>query len=123
MVTEITKADIENGVISNPNVMHVIMFYGTTCGPCKGTMPHYEIASDNYNQKTDRIRFYKIHSWDEAQKEYCKETWGIEGVPHFKLMLRGMTIHEKRGGGDLDAMTKMVHEAIDQVFKVHGERL
>lgn len=123
MVIDITKDDIEQGIISDPTVMHVIMFYGANCGPCKGTMPHYETASESYNQKTDRIRFYKFHAWQEDQTDYSKEVWGIEGVPHFKLMYKGMAIHEKRGGGDLDAMMKMVHEGIDQAFKVYEERL
>lgn len=125
MVTEITMHDMQPGSGLPPdNNMHVVMFYGATCGPCKATMPHYEVVSNFFEQNGAPIKLHKIHAWEEGeQKEYCSTVWGINGVPHFKVFYRGEVISIRDGGGDEPAMTKFVLDAIDEVFKRFGDRL
>lgn len=123
MVTEISKIQIDQGVFEQKNIMHVIMFYGNTCGPCKNTMPFYDEAAEKYVQKTDKIKFFKIHAWEEEYGQYYKEVWDINGVPHFRIMFNGQAVYHRNGGGDLNTMMKVVHDGIDEVFKQFGERL
>lgn len=125
MVTEITMNDMqpETGLPSDNN-MHIVMFYGETCGPCKATMPHYEVVSNFFNEKNAPIKFYRIHAWEEGpQKEYCSNVWGIVGVPHFKVFYKGQILSIRDGGGDEPTMNKFVLDAIDEVFKRFGDRL
>lgn len=125
MVTELTMHDMqpETGLPPDSN-MHIVMFYGATCGPCKATMPHYEAVAEFYNAANAPVKFHKIHAWEEGeQKEYCSTVWGINGVPHFKIFYRGQIISIRDGGGDTGAMNKFVVDAIDEVFKRFGDRL
>lgn len=124
MIVEITKKDMERGLPTPDNDIRVVMFYGPTCGPCKATMPNYEIASDFYNKKTNRIKFFKINAWEpQEQAKYCNEVWNIQGVPHFKAFCRGEMILDKVGGGDEEMMKKFIHDIIDEAFKKFGERI
>lgn len=124
MVTEITKEDMERGIPNWDNDVRIVMFFGPTCGPCKATMPHYESTSDFYNSRTNKIHFFRINAWEPAeQAEYCRTTWNINGVPHFKVFSRNQVILEKAGGGDEPTMKKFVHDAIDEMFKRFGERI
>lgn len=118
MVTEITKEDIEeHGVLISTDDLIVVMFYGTKCGPCEATMPHYEAVSGKFAEKTSKIKFYRIHAWDPTNNEYCRQTWGINGVPHFKVLFNNSVMVDKQGGGDYATMFKMVHDGIDETFK------
>lgn len=124
MVTEITMHDMTSGVAVPDNDMGVIMFFGSTCGPCIGTRPHYEEAASFFTEKTSRIKFLRINAWEpEEQKTYCNETWGIQGVPHFKIFCRGEQLVEKVGGGDTPTMKNFIHEGIDEAFKRFGEKI
>lgn len=124
MVTEITQLDMENGLSTPDNDVRIVMFFGSSCGPCKATMPNYEVTSNFYNSKTNRIQFYKINAWEPAeQAKYCSEIWGVQGVPHFKAFCSGQIILEKAGGGDEPTMKKFIHDVIDEVFKRFGERI
>lgn len=124
MITEITKQDMERGLPTLDDDVRIIMFFGSTCGPCKATMPNYEAVSNYYNSKTNKIQFYKINAWEpEEQAQYCSEIWGIQGVPNFKAFCHGHLILEKSGGGDEQTMNKFVHDVIDEVFKRFGERI
>jgi dUTP pyrophosphatase len=109
MVTEITMEEMQAGGPSSEVLTHVLMFYGSTCGPCKATMPHYEELSNSY----DNIEFYKIDAWNpQEQKDYCKNTWGVEGVPHFKIFHRGQVVNQKVGGGDYNTLKNFVDETL-----------
>lgn len=124
MITEITKHEMEKGLPTPDKDIRIVMFFGSTCGPCKATMPHYETASNFYNSKTDRIQFYRINAWEpEEQAKYCAEIWGVQGVPNFKAFCRGEVILEKTGGGDEPTMKKFIHDVIDEAFKRFGERI
>lgn len=125
MVTELTMHDMqpETGLPPDNN-MHVVMFYGATCNPCKATMPHYEVVSKFFTERNAPIKFHKIHAWEEgAQRDYCTNVWGVGGVPHFKIFYRGEIISIRDGGGDEPALNTFVLEAIDEVFKRFGDRL
>lgn len=119
MVTEITMNEMMHGVpLERYNDMYVIMFYGTNCGPCKATMPNYEAVAKVYKEKNAHIQFFKINAWEpEEQKVYCSSTWGIQGVPHFKVFCRSQQIIEKPGGGDEATMNQFIQDAIYETLK------
>jgi thiol-disulfide isomerase/thioredoxin len=124
MVTEITMNEMVAGLPVPDNDLRVVMFFGTSCGPCQATRPHYEATAKFFVEKTTRVQFFRINAWEPVeQKVYCEETWGIRGVPHFKIFCRGEQILEKVGGGDEQTMMKFIHDGIDIAFKQFGERI
>lgn len=125
MVTLITMYDMQPETGLPPDdKMHIVMFYGEGCGPCKATMPHYETVANFFTDKNAPIKFHKIHAWEPGeQNEYCKNVWGINGVPHFKTFYKGQVISIRDGGGDEPTMAKYVLDAVDEVFKRFGDRL
>lgn len=125
MVTEITLEDMEPGAMPEDNDMHVVMFYGVSCGPCKMTMPLYETAATFYTEKQARIRFHKLHVWEtEDIRSRCAERWNVTGVPHFKLFTHGECIVDRVGGHREDeTMMQMIQDGIDLSFRRFGERI
>ena len=124
MVTEITMQDMIQGQSTEDNDVRIVMFYGPTCGPCKATMPNYELASTFFKERGARIQSFKINAWEPAeQATYCRETWGVEGVPHFKAFCKGQIIKEKVGGGDEPTMKAFMQDVVDEAFKVFQERI
>jgi thiol-disulfide isomerase/thioredoxin len=124
MVTEITMDDLVKGLPTPDNDLRIVMFYGSTCGPCKATMPNYESAASFFLSKGARIQCFKLNAWEPAdQADYCKNILGINGVPHFKVFCRGEQILEKAGGGDDHAMKKFLQSAVEEAFKRYGERI
>lgn len=125
MIRELTMHDMvpETGLPPDNN-MHVVMFYGQNCGPCKATMPYYEAVSKFFTEKNAPINFHRIHAWEPGeQTEYCKNVWNVNGVPHFKVFYQGQIVSIREGGGDEPAMNKFVLDCIDEVFKRFGARL
>ncbi len=124
MVTEITMQDMMEGQSTSDSDVRVVMFYGPTCGPCKATMPHYEATSEFFTERGARIKFFKINAWEPAeQANYCRETWNIEGVPHFKAFCKGEQLIEKVGGGDEPTMKAFIQEVVDTAFIKVQERI
>ena len=125
MIVELTMQDMEApDVIPPDNNMHIVMFYGTTCGPCLYTRPHYEEVARKFIEFGAPIKFYRINAWEPAeQKTYCTEKWGVQGVPHFKAFYKSQMLLEKIGGGDEPVLHKFVHDNIDEAFKKYGDRL
>lgn len=124
MITEITMQDMMTGQPSEDNEVRIVMFYGPTCGPCKATMPHYEIASEFFTNRGAKMQMFKINAWEPAeQANYCRETWKVEGVPHFKAFCRGQVIKEKVGGGDEPTMKAFMQEVVDEAFKIFQEKI
>ena len=122
MVTELTVQDMQSETERDSDI-RVVMFYGTTCGPCKHTLPHYHQASDDFASMGARIKFFKIYAWaPEEQKEYCAKVHSIAGVPTFKAFVNGNEFFSKSGGGNLEVMHTMISEIIDEAFKVTGEK-
>ncbi len=123
MVTELTMQDIQTPVDKEDTDIHVVMFYGTTCGPCKFTMPNYEQMATEFTELNARMKFHTIDAWaPQEQRDYCLNTHNVKGVPHFKAFCKEQVIFEKTGGGDLAEMHKMAHEIIDEAFKKFGEK-
>lgn len=124
MVTEITQEQIESKSVFIDGSLCVIMFFGSTCGPCKATIPHYETSALFYKSLGAKINCYKINAWEpETQAEYCKTVWNVTGVPHFKLFYGDKEIYSKVGGGDEPTIKKMIHDGIDNCFKLHGAKI
>lgn len=124
MVTDITMDFMTQGVPEADDIMRVVMFYGTTCKPCSRTMPNYETVADYYTAQPVPVLFYRIDAWNPPeQKLYCEQSWGIEGVPTFKVFLRGEVIHESRGGKDAPQMFEFMQQAVDEAFKRFGVRI
>ena len=123
MVTELTVQDMQTPTETDDNNIHVVMFYGTTCGPCKATMPNYEQMAIDFTNMNARIKFFTIDAWNpQEQREYCTNVQGIKGVPHFKAFCKEQVIFEKVGGGDLAEMHRMTNEIVDEAFKRFGEK-
>lgn len=124
MVNDITMKHMQPGGMEEDDNMHIVMFYGETCGPCKATMPHYEAASNFFESRDAKIKFHRINAWaPEEQAKYVREVWQIKGVPNFKAFYGGEIVHERQGGGDEDAMKKYISEAIGEAFKRFNVRL
>lgn len=115
MVTEITMETVSDIMNIEDGVMRFIMFYGTTCGPCKMTMPGYEYAAQYYTERKTPHLFYKINAWEPVeQKEFINQTFGSFGVPHFKVMLLGQKIMERSAGMDLARMFQFTQNCMDE---------
>lgn len=124
MVTELTLTDMTKGLPIPDDDVRIIMFYGSTCGPCKATMPHYEAASDFFESKGAKIQFFRFNAWEPTEQAvYCKDVWKIEGVPTFKAFCRGQQIKEKIGGGDEPTMKAFIQDVIDEAFKIFQEKI
>lgn len=124
MVTELTMHDMMQSRNEEDNIMRIVMFYGTTCGPCKRTMPNYETVAEYFTLKKAPVLFYRINAWEPIeQKEYCEQMWAIDGVPHFKAFLKGNVIHTKQGGGDEIKMFDFAQQCVDEAFKQYGVRI
>lgn len=124
MVTEISMEYMKSGQLEPDDIMRVVMFYGSTCGPCKATMPNYEAVADFYTNNGTSILFYKINAWEPIeQRDYVNETWAIKGVPHFKVFCKGEVIMTKEGGGDEPTMKQFIVDAVDAAFKQLGVRI
>jgi len=81
--------------INKEGPLHVIMHYGEKCGPCKNTMPHYQIMVDHFEQyNIKNILFYKFHQWDTNYKQFIEENnLKVNGVPTFRYYYYGETIN------------------------------
>lgn len=76
--------------------LHVIMHYGATCGPCKITMPHYEIVSSHFIEyNVTNVKFYRFHQWEPGYMQFIEENnLKTSGVPTFKYYYMGDLINE-----------------------------
>jgi thiol-disulfide isomerase/thioredoxin len=124
MVSDITMNNMQPGGMPEDDNMHVVMFFGSTCGPCKATMPFYEEVAAFYTEKNAKIKFHRIDAWNPPeQREYCTLTWGVSGVPHFNIFYGGQVLQTRSGGGDFDALHTFVHEGVTSAFKKFGARI
>jgi len=123
MVTEITMEDMKTPLPEPDNTIRIVMFYGTTCGPCKATMPHYEAVANVLSDMPIDIKFFKINAWEPIeQREFVSNVYGVNGVPHFRAFFRSQYVIDKVGGGDEATMKKFVYEVIEEVFKRYGSK-
>lgn len=116
MVTDITMKNLEPGGMPEDDSMHVVMFYGSTCGPCKATMPHYEKVAEHFINQGINIKFHRIDAWNPPeQRDYCKNVWDVTGVPTFKFFNKGLQLLSKSGGGDFDTLKSGVEEFFNKI--------
>ena len=60
--------------INKEGPLHVVMHYGATCGPCKNTMPHYEILERHFLEYNfTNVKFYRFHQWQNEYKSFIEE--------------------------------------------------
>ena len=124
MVTDITMENMQPGGMPEDDDMHIVMFFSPKCSPCKATMPHYEAVSDAFEDRGAKIQFHRINaSAPEEQAKFCREVWGIDAYPIFKIFFRGEVIHEKRGGGNEETLKEFIVEGIDEAFKRFDARI
>jgi thiol-disulfide isomerase/thioredoxin len=120
----ITKYDLELNELMQDGNMHIVMFYGENCGPCKFTMPFYEETAQYFDGIVEVIKFHKIHAWENDEtKQYLSDTFDVKGVPTFITFLDGAQVHRKVGGGKKEEMMKYVQDSVDMAFKNMGVRI
>lgn len=113
-MVELTMYTIEDFLLKNAKVPVIVMFYGANCGPCKATMPNYEVAAQTHtNNKISKTKFAKLHNWENQDtSNFCKEKWQVSGVPGFRSFYQGKIIVTREGGGNLDTMEGYIENTI-----------
>ena len=83
--------------INKEGPLHVVMHYGATCGPCKVTIPNYEILADHFEKHNfTNVKFYKFHHWEPTFKEFIESNnLKTKGVPTFRFYYFGEILHEE----------------------------
>ena len=82
--------------VNSEGPLHVVMHYGSTCGPCKATMPNYEIVDAHFIEyNVTNVKFYKFHHWEQSYKPFIEENkLTTNGVPTFKYFYFGEMLKE-----------------------------
>lgn len=109
--------------INQEGPLHVVMHYGVTCGPCKVTIPHYEILVQHFaNYNIKNVKFYKFHHWEADYKQFIEENnLKTNGVPTFRYYYMGEKLHEVTASyNDPNDMKKVVMEVIQGIEQTMG---
>jgi thiol-disulfide isomerase/thioredoxin len=95
MIEELTPENFFEHV-TDEGILRVVMLYGSTCGPCKVTMPVYEAMASHFEQyNIPNIKFYKLHFWEKDYKPFFSEhKITASGVPTFKYYFYGDEVME-----------------------------
>ena len=109
--------------VNKEGPLHVIMHYGETCGPCKLTMPHYEILELHFREyNIKNVKFYKFHHWQKEYKQFIEDN-GLKtnGVPTFRYYYMGEKLHEVTASyKDPNDMKKVVMDVIAGIEQTMG---
>lgn len=114
--------------LNEKNYLHVVMCYGETCGPCKITMPQYEVVENHFVQyNVNRVKFYTFHQWEGTYRPFIEEhNLRTTGVPTFRYYYEGELVAENarsyREPNELKASILEVVSAIDTTmggFNIH----
>lgn len=122
MITELTP-ETYFPTVEIPNRLSVVMHYGATCGPCKGTMPHYEAVADHFNQYAiHKVQFFRFHHWEKDYKQFIEDrNLHTPGVPTFKFFFLGETVEEiTRPFNNPDVIKKVILTVVEAVDKTMG---
>jgi thiol-disulfide isomerase/thioredoxin len=96
MIVDLTPETYFNAVtVEGP--LHVVMCYGVTCGPCKITMPHYELVAAHFAEHgVTNVKFYRFHQWQPEYKDFINDN-GLQtkGVPTFRYYYMGEVVNEE----------------------------
>jgi thiol-disulfide isomerase/thioredoxin len=109
--------------INREGPLHVVMHYGATCGPCKNTMPHYELLESHFVKNNfSNIKFYRFHQWEAAYRQFIDENGlGTNGVPTFRYYYMGEKLHEVVSGyNDPNVMKNVVAEVVKGIEETMG---
>lgn len=122
MIVDLTpETFFEN--VNKEGPLHVVMHYGETCGPCKMTMPHYEILEQHFLQyNVTNVKFYRFHQWQAEYKQFIEDNnLKANGVPTFRYYYMGEKLHEVTVGyKDPNDIKKIVMEVIQGIENTMG---
>lgn len=103
--------------------LHIVMHYGETCGPCKKTMPFYELLAQHFIEHNfTNIKFYKFHQWEPGYREWIKENGLLaNGVPTFRYYYYGEKLHEVTASyTDANPMKDIIVEVVRGIEATTG---
>jgi thiol-disulfide isomerase/thioredoxin len=109
--------------VNKEGPLHVVMHYGETCGPCKATMPHYEILELHFREYNIRnVKFYRFHHWQPEYKQFIEDNnLKTNGVPTFRYYYMGEKLHEVTSGyNDPNDMKKVVMDVVAGIEQTMG---
>ena len=104
--------------------LHVVMHYGETCGPCKATMPHYEVVVNHFTQhNVTNVKFYKFHQWDQTYKEFIEaNNLKVPGVPTFRYIFMNEVLKEDTSSyNDANILKQQIVDAMKAIETTMGE--
>lgn len=122
MIIELTPDNFFDNV-HKEGPLHVVMHYGVTCGPCKNTMPHYELLVQHFVEyDIKNVKFYKFHHWQEEYKGFIEQNnLKTKGVPTFRYYYMGEKLHEvTESYKDPNDMKKVVMDVIQGIEQTIG---
>lgn len=124
MVIELTPETFFDAV-GTAGQMHVVMHYGATCGPCKSTMPIYEVVAQHFIDygRGDRVKFYKFHQWEPEYKPFIQEkNLTTNGVPTFRFYYFGEEIEAVTASfADANELKKRIMEVSFAINSTMGD--
>ena len=122
MVIELTPENFFEH-INKDGPLHIVMHYGANCGPCKKTMPIYDIIDEHFaSHNITNVKFYKFHQWEPEYKQFI-EDYGLKthGVPTFKYFYMQEVINEEtRSFVDPNELKKHIIDTITAIEKTTG---
>jgi thiol-disulfide isomerase/thioredoxin len=110
--------------INKEGPLHVVMHYGATCGPCKNTMPFYEILEQHFLEHNfTNVKFYRFHHWEPEYRQFIDDNnLQTNGVPTFRYYYYGERLHEVTSGySDPNVMKQVIVEVIKGIESTMGE--
>jgi thiol-disulfide isomerase/thioredoxin len=103
--------------------LHVVMHYGSNCGPCKMTMPNYEYVQAHFiEHNVTNVKFYKFHHWEESYKQFIEDNnLTTNGVPTFKYFYVGEVVNEEtRSFNNPDELKQHIMDTITAIETTMG---
>jgi len=122
MIVDLTPETFFESV-NKEGPLHVVMHYGETCGPCKATMPHYEILELHFKEYNVRnVKFYRFHHWQKEYKQFIEDNnLKTNGVPTFRYYYMGEKLHEVTASyKDPNDMKKVVMDVVAGIEQTMG---
>ncbi len=123
MIIELTPETYLDSVYRE-GPLHVVMHYGETCGPCKITLPHYEIVEAHFlEHKVTNVKFYRFHQWNQSYKQFIEDNnLRTSGVPTFRYYYMGEVVNElTRSYTDPNELKKSITDTITAIQTTIGE--
>lgn len=114
MIVELTPDTFFENV-NKEGPLHIVMHYGATCGPCKVTMPHYEVLESHFKQyNIKNVKFYRFHHWQPEYKSFIEEnSLKTNGVPTFRCYYMREIVNESTSSyTDPNLLKKFIMDTI-----------